>query len=228
MTSEEVARMTAAADAAGRLLVEATWNRWHPRTRRAHALVQSGLVGTPTDVTSGFVIEGFPSGNYRGIPEHGGGALYDLGCYTIVASMWATGGSEPIIESASMRMNEQGVDLETRATYRLGEARVSIDCAMDRPWAQWLTITGTEGSIDFPEDAIMSRNAPSTLTVSTSTGTRTEHFGPVDPYTLMVENVSAAIRGETAYLPPADQSADMLRIVSAIQDAAAVDGQAIA
>lgn len=221
LDSEEVGRMTAAAAAADRLLVEATWNRWHPRTRRAHALVQSGLIGATVAVTSGFVHSGLASDNYRYQTEFGGGALYDLGCYTIVASMWATGETTPTVESASARLNEAGVDLETRARLRLGDATVTMECAMDRPEAQWLTITGTEGSIDFPEDAIMSRNTASTLTISSPSGTRTEYFAPVDPYTLMVENVSAAIRGDAAYLPPATQSADMMRILTAIRTAAA-------
>lgn len=220
LDSDEVRRMTEAAASADRLLVEATWNRWHPRTRRAHALVQSGLIGTPTEVTSGFVIEGVPEDNYRNLPEFGGGALYDLGCYNIVASMWSTGGTAPVVESATARLNEHGADLETRARLQLGGATVLIDCAMDRPAAQWLTITGTEGSIDFPEDAIMSRNSPSTLTIAGLWGTRTEFFAPVDPYTVMVEQVSAAIRGEAAYLPPDTQSEDMMRILTAIRVAA--------
>ena len=223
LDSDEVRRMTAAAESADRLLVEATWNRWHPRTRRAHALVQSGLIGTPTEVTTGFVINGISEDNYRHLPEYGGGALYDLGCYSIVASMWASGGVVPTVEEATSRVNQHGVDLETRARLRLGEATVLIDCAMDRPETQWLTITGTEGSIDFPEDAIMSRNAPSTLTIANPGGTRTEFFPPVDPYTLMVENVSAAIRGELAYLPPDTQSEDMMRILTAIRVAAVTD-----
>ena len=217
MDSAEVARMTQAASAADLLLVEATWNRWHPRTRRAHAIVQSGLIGKVEEVTSGFIITGVDPDNYRNLPQFGGGALYDLGCYTIVASMWATGGSDPVVEDASARLNEHGADLETRARLRLGDATVLIDCAMDRPPAQWLSITGSEGSIDFPDEPIMSRNSPSTLTVVHAYSSHTEHFAPIDPYTEMVEHVSAAIRGEVAYLPPASQSADMLRILEAIR-----------
>ena len=219
LDSAEVARMTDAADAAGLLLVEATWNRWHPRTKRAHALIQSGMIGAVTEVTSGFIVGGADPTNFRSLPN-GGGALYDLGCYNIVASMWATGGVVPVIETASMRLNEHGVDLETQARFQLGGATVLLECAMDRPAAQWLSITGTEGSIDFAEDAIMSRNSPSTLTIVDFRGTRIEHFAPVDPYTLMVENVSAAIRGEACYLPPATQSAHMTAILEAIAEAA--------
>ena len=219
LDSAEVAQMTDAAAAADRLLVEATWNRWHPRTQRAHALIQSGLIGAVTEVTSGFVVGGADPTNFRSLPN-GGGALYDLGCYNIVASMWTTGGSVPVIENATQRLNEHGVDLETQARFQLGGATVLLECAMDRPAAQWLSITGTLGSIDFAQDAIMSRNSPSTLTIVDEKGSRVEHFAPVDPYTVMVEHVSAAIRGEAAYLPPSSQSAEMTAILEAIREAA--------
>ncbi len=219
LNSEEVARMTSAAASADRLLVEATWNRWHPRNRRAEAIIRSGLIGTVTEVTTGFVVGGADPTNYRSLPN-GGGALYDLGCYNIVAAMWATGGSTPVVASASERLNEHGVDLETQAKLTLGDATVLLECAMDRPAAQWLSIVGTEGSIDFPEDAIMSRNTPSTLTIVDGQGSRIEHFAPVDPYTLMVEHTSAAIRGNAAYLPPSSQSAEMTRVLEAIREVA--------
>jgi xylose dehydrogenase (NAD/NADP) len=219
LNSDEVRSMRSAADAADRLLVEATWNRWHPRTRRAHSLVRSGLVGTVTEVTTGFVVSGPKPGNYRMMPN-GGGALYDLGCYSIVAAMWATGGSTAVVESANARLTMDGVDLETQARVRLGETTVLIECAMDRAPAQWLSITGTEGSIDFPDSFVMSRNSESSLTIVDHKGPRIEYFPPVDPYTLMVEHVSAAIRDEACYLPPATQSIEMIGILEAIASAA--------
>ncbi|HYN75561.1 MAG TPA: Gfo/Idh/MocA family oxidoreductase, partial [Candidatus Limnocylindria bacterium] len=38
LDAADVATMSAAAAAADRMLVEAAWNRWHPRTRRAQIL----------------------------------------------------------------------------------------------------------------------------------------------------------------------------------------------
>jgi hypothetical protein len=91
---------------------------------------------------------------------------------------------------------------------------------MNREPAQWLSITGSEGSIDFPEGFVMSRNSDSSLTIVDAKGPRIEHFPAVDPYTLMVEHVSAAIREETCYLPPPSQSIEMIGILEAIAEAA--------
>ena len=42
MNADEVGVMRSAAEGRGLLLVEAAWNRWHPRTRRIEALVARG------------------------------------------------------------------------------------------------------------------------------------------------------------------------------------------
>ena len=82
-----------AAAAADRLLVEAWWYRWHPRTRargRARRLAarSGGSAGSrptsPSTPTS--------TGNFRLDAGKGGGALYDVGCYAVDAARWALGG----------------------------------------------------------------------------------------------------------------------------------------
>lgn len=77
-----------------------------------------------------------------------------------------------MVESASQR--EHGVDLETRARVSRGAATVLIDCVKDRPAGQWLSIMGTEGSIDFPDDPIVSHNAGSRLTIVDYRGSRAD------------------------------------------------------
>jgi predicted dehydrogenase len=216
MTADEVRRIRDAETASGCLLVEATWNRWHPRTRRAEALIRAGVIGTVTAVDSGFVMNGVPDDNYRLEREHGGGALYDLGCYNVVASLWAAGSGDVEVVDAALRLTDGRVDLETVAHYRIGDVAVAITCAMDRDPAQWLRITGTDGSLDLPDDFVMSRNTTSRLLVETPHGPRVEEFAPCDSYTLMVENVSAAIRGDASYLPPAEESARMIDVVEKV------------
>lgn len=212
----EVTDMTSAAESSGRLLVEATWNRWHPRTRRAEALVRSGLIGAVTHVDTGFTVSGPAPGNYRLAPN-GGGALYDLGCYAIVAALWATGSQSADVREAQSLLNETGVDMRTRARLSMADAVVDVECAMQDTPAQWLRITGTEGSLEFPEAFVMSRNSPSSLQITNDAGTRTEWFAPVDTYTVMVEHVSAAVRGEVCFLPPTSQSIAMITVLEAIQ-----------
>src|SRR4051794_3004181 len=81
----EVVEMVDAAVAADRLLVEAFWYRWHPRTRRLEQLVTSGALGPIVGLETEFSYHGsdHTPGEFRLDPKLGGGGLYDVGCYAI-------------------------------------------------------------------------------------------------------------------------------------------------
>jgi predicted dehydrogenase len=196
LTAAEVQTMAATARATDRLLVEASWNRWHPRTRRAEALLRSGAIGAVRRVEAGFTFAGVPEGNYRLDPARGGGALYDVGCYATAAALWATGFAPLEGVGATRRVARTGVDLTTDAVLSLGSAEAFVRCSIAEDSGQWLRVEGDGGTLALDgRAAFTSWLSPSSLTVTTSAGDRVEHFAPVDPYRVMVEHVSAAIRG---------------------------------
>ena len=80
-----------AVHAADRLLVEAWWYRWHPRTLRAIELIGAGAIGRVARVESEFSFDADLTGNFRLDAGRGGGALYDVGCYAVDAARWALG-----------------------------------------------------------------------------------------------------------------------------------------
>lgn len=63
LTAAETESVFAQAQAAGLLLVEATWSRWHPRMQRIVELVGSGSIGAITSFTSTFTYEGVDPDN---------------------------------------------------------------------------------------------------------------------------------------------------------------------
>ena len=209
LSGAEVRSLVKAAAAADRLLVEASWNRWHPRTRRAEALLRTGAIGRLRKVETGFAFGGVPEGNYRLDPTRGGGALYDVGCYAVAAAHWATGFA-PMHQCASTsRLGPTGVDLTTDAVLQIGEVEAIVHSSIDEDDAQWVRVEGESGSLVLDgNDAFTSWLCASTLTVTTPRGSRVEQFAPVDPYRVMVEHVSAAVRGQPgAWLLPLDESA---------------------
>jgi predicted dehydrogenase len=215
LTADEVRQMTAAARAAERLLVEASWNRWHPRTRRAEALLRSGAIGAVRRVEAGFTFAGVADGNYRLDPARGGGALYDVGCYATAAALWATGFADLQAVGATRRLSPSGVDLTTEAVLSFGSAEAFMRCSIDEDSGQWVRVEGDRGTLVLDgRAAFTSWLSPSTLTVTTAAEERVEHFAPVDPYRVMVEHVSAAIRGaHGAWVLPLEQS---LRVAEAL------------
>lgn len=208
MTAAQVDDMAAAAVSAGRLLVEASWYRWHPRTRRAAALVAEGAIGRVRHVSAGFAFDGQLDGNYRLDPARGGGALYDVGCYAVSAALWAFGGAAPRSVSARQRLGPTGVDLATDAVLSFAGGEAEIHVGISEPPRQWLVISGDDGEIELPGAPYTSWVDDATvLSVSGGTsGVRRIDVPPVDAYRLMVEDVSSVIAGGTGWLLPVAES----------------------
>lgn len=200
--AEEARRMRDVAASTGGLLVEATWNLWHPRTARAAALLASDAIGAVTAVHGAFVFDGVDEGNYRLDPALGGGALLDVGCYPLTGAAWAVRARGVTVESVDMVSGGLGVDLTTAASLTIGDVPVQVRASFIETAYESLVIEGEHGLIEFTgNDAYTSWLRPSALRVLDRDGERVEHFAPVDPYRLMIESVSAAIRGEGGWLP---------------------------
>ncbi|MBV9293431.1 MAG: Gfo/Idh/MocA family oxidoreductase [Frankiales bacterium] len=215
MTAAEVDAMVATSTRADRLLVEASWYRWHPRTRLAEELVASGALGRVTEVEAAFTFDGPLAGNYRLEVDRGGGALYDVGCYAISAALWAFG-SRPNSVVATQGLGPTGVDLWTEAELSFSDGLARIRAGVAEPPLQRLRIDGELGSLEMTDAPYTSwRDDETTLVRVDGAETHTQRFAPTDAYRLMVENVSAAIRSEPAYVVPLAQSRDTAAVIDA-------------
>ncbi len=213
-SAAEVARMTAAAQQSGLLLVEAAWNRWHPRTQRFAELVAS-LRGR-CEVRARFTFPGVPEGNYRLDTERGGGALLDVGCYGVAAALVALG-SAVDVESVQRQLGPTGVDLRTHAVLSSVLGTAAVTASIDDPEAQGLTVESPGCSIEFVGPAFTTWNTPSELRIVSDGIARVEQFPACDPYQLMIEAVSARIRGEAAWVLPLSTSWAVAATLDAIR-----------
>lgn len=214
-TAAEARRMREAANQG--LLVEATWNLWHPRTARAAALLASDTIGHLTAVSGAFVFDGVDEGNYRLDPERGGGALLDVGCYPLTGAAWATAASDVTVEESELTLAPSGVDLTASAALTMGGVPVNIRASFIEAPFESLVLEGQHGVIEFTgNDTYTSWLRPSALRVRDRDGERVEHFAPVDPYRLMIENVSAVIAGRDGWLPDPAWSVTVAEAMDAI------------
>ena len=214
MNADEVTVMRSAADAAGLLLVEAAWNRWHPRTQRVEALV-APLAGQ-RDVRAWFTFPGVPVDNYRLDPARGGGALLDVGCYAVAAALSALSADAVSVGAVERHLGPTGVDLTTSAVLTHANGSASVTASFERPEAQGLAIDAPGLSVEFGGQAFTTWREPCVLRVVEDGDAREELFAACDPYRLMVEAVSARIRGEDAWVLPLDTSAAVAAALDAI------------
>jgi D-xylose 1-dehydrogenase (NADP+, D-xylono-1,5-lactone-forming) len=217
LDAAQVLEMTAAASRSGALLVEAAWNRWHPRTRRVEALLDA--VSGPVDVRAWFTFPGVPDGNYRLDPARGGGALLDVGCYAVAAALAALG-DDVTVAGAARTMGPTGVDLTTTATLVSSRGRAEITGSFERPESQGWAVTAPGLELEVPHPAFTSWREPSTLRVVEDGVAREESFDACDAYRLMVEAVSARTTGADAWVLPLTTSLAVARTVDDVARAA--------
>ena len=216
LNADEVCTMQAAAKRQQRLLVEAVWTRWQPRMKRMAEVLQRGDLGDLCSISTAFTFQGDLTDNYRSQPEMGGGALLDVGCYQ--AHLWLMLLGESVnfsVESTDVVKGPTGIDLTTFAQVTLnGSTRADALCSFDIAPQQRISVTGSTASMCTGDgEAFTLWKQDATLLI----GETVERFAPDDAFALMVEEVSAAIRGERAGVFPASSSLRVAEILDSIR-----------
>ncbi|MBQ0960923.1 Gfo/Idh/MocA family oxidoreductase [Ideonella sp. 4Y11] len=221
MTADETRELGRLARAQGVFLMEAMWMKFSPAMRRAAELVDAGAIGEPRLLQAGLGYPVPPDGPARfWDPALGGGALYDMGVYTITLAQMFLGELAEISVTGTMRPD--GVDLEQAITLRytsgaLAQLATSITTLI--PPRGWLG--GRRGAIDFKEPLfspagfkLVTGQPPAPPTVEDLDFPR-EGAG----YVPMFRAVNAAIReGATGHpLHPVEATAEVLSIMQTIQ-----------
>lgn len=207
MNAQELKEAIKVSQSTGKLLMEASWNRWHPRTVRIKQLVDQGVIGKLTEINASFTYDGLDAENIRTIPALGGGSLYDLGPYSAVAPLWITDFAPVKDIATEVTWHPGGSDETVRTTYTIGEVKANTLTSMNIPNVITLEIIGTEGKISTGgNDAFVSHNSPSTLIIENKDGKKVEEFAACDPYQLMADSFAKKIRGQEAWLLPLEES----------------------
>jgi predicted dehydrogenase len=143
----EAERMRAAARETGRRLVEAFHWRYHPLAARVRELLDGGAIGRIQRVEAVFTVR-LPPTDIRFDYALAGGALMDLGCYTVSFARFVAG--EPEVISAEIEQGPPNVDVDTRAELRVpGGVTGSVYCSMkaDKRFRAAVDVTGERGAL---------------------------------------------------------------------------------
>lgn len=218
MNYAQAQEMFAVAKSNNRLLVEAIWFRFHPRTNKMMQVVAGAEVGEPLTLDATFTFENKIVNNYRFDPLQGGGALLDLGPYPLHLLTLLTGvGSAISSLVVHQNMSASGVDLTTTIKgVSASGLSFNFHLSFEQAPKQEISITGSKGKLNFgASDAFTNWNTPSSLIVNNTT----HNFTSLDPYQLMVESVSDSIAGVKSWLPSAAQSLFVMAALDQIRSA---------
>jgi len=153
MNLSEAEAVLDAAKRSGRRVIEAFHTRYHPGFRQVVEWVWSGVIGEVRSIKSRFDI-GVPNSggtDIRHLPETGGGAMMDLGCYPLSWSLALLGGT-PKVREAQATLTAAGVDESMVVALEFASgavAELGASMAVGRPFVADLSVTGTAGEIVF-------------------------------------------------------------------------------
>lgn len=152
MNADEAGKMAEAARQADRPLIEAFHYRFHPAFERVLNIVRSGHIGDIVSMESDFSVAiPYRPGELRHTLETGGGALMDLGCYSI-HMLRTVAGTEPGVASAQCHCDRPGIDISTHARLNFGgDVSGAVMTSMSETVTRriLLHVEGSHGSVTF-------------------------------------------------------------------------------
>jgi len=204
------------ADRVGRLLSEAFMYRHNPQTKRAKQLVDDGAIGELRLVRAAFSYSLYDESNIRLRPDVEGGALMDVGCYTVSGSRLFAG--EPERAHGEAWFGPSGTDWVFGGLLRFPNDVVgTFDCGTAMPERDELEAIGSEGSL-FLDDP-WHCNVP-VIELRRDGKVERIELERSDSYRLELENLSDSIRGEGELLLGRDDAVAQARALEALHESA--------
>ena len=226
LDAAEAERMVAACERNGVLLAEAFMYRLHPTWVAVRDIVASGRIGRLSAVQSWFSYFNDDPTNIRNLPELGGGALYDIGCYCVSLSRLLFGAEPKRVQGAMVREPDMGIDVMVSGLLEFVAGIATFTCATRVETDQRVHIYGTLGRISIPIPFNIPPDLPTQVHITAGgdppvhPATEVLSFAPADPYTVQAEQFAAAlIDGTPLPFAPLDSIANM-RVIDLLMESA--------
>ncbi|MFJ9723896.1 Gfo/Idh/MocA family protein [Streptomyces sp. NPDC101209] len=222
--AEEAAEVREAAAKSGTVFMEGFHYLFHPVTRRLHELLAGGELGELRRVETLVAIPAPEDGDPRWSLALAGGAVMDLGCYSLHAQRmlapWAGGAPSLVSARGGERAGAPGVDewLDAELAFP-GGATGSARCHMAYDGLEMsCRIIGTKGEASAPNFVLP--HLDDRVVVRTADGERTEHLGTRSSYAYQLEAFAARVREGTPVPLDADDAVATMTLVDACYRAA--------
>lgn len=150
LNAAEFQRLVDCARERGVFLMDGMWTRFFPVNENARQLLRGGAIGALRAVQVNFVARRDPEEMPRlFLPELGGGALLDLGCYALYYALDMFG-EAPLRVRGDIRRADTGVDSLCSIVLEFREGLATLLVGFDAHSEPGATLMGTRGSIFVP------------------------------------------------------------------------------
>jgi D-xylose 1-dehydrogenase (NADP+, D-xylono-1,5-lactone-forming) len=222
-SADDIRSQIEASSKHGVSLMEGFMYRFHPQTRRVQELIASGAIGQVREVRAHLsvnIMRKLDTANIRYRDTLGGGALLDMGCYTVnIARMIF--GAEPERVIGRMHVDPAfGIDTSTAAILEFEQGVATVTCSFTADGQGAYTIVGTDGTIEVPRGIIPglgTRVAKGLVVVVDPDGNRREElFEPANQYKNMVNAFAEAVLNKMPVPLPLEDSLNNITVLEAI------------
>jgi predicted dehydrogenase len=227
LTADDVRAMADAARAADRLLIEGFMWRYHPRVARVQQIAADEIgplrlvrVAYTYDLWANYAGDrAAAASDIRLDPALGGGALGDIGSYTI-SGLRAYAGGKPVSVTSRLLSETNGVDLRFSGEVLFDNGVLGqFYCAMDVPGGAVVDLTGDAGRLRMPNafrtsadwgDVVLQRLDP-------LGGMSVETLPFEDQFELEVASIARVLLDGDAPLIPIEDSIGNAELMDAIR-----------
>ena len=201
---------------------EAFMVRFHPQWIEAREQVRRGVIGELRFIYVALTYFNDNPANIRNIADIGGGALYDIGCYAIVAGRWFY---ERDPERVVASMDRDPVFKTDRTTSGLldfgGGRQLTFTVSTQSARFQRIELVGTKGRIEIEIPFNAPQDAPCRVAIDDASGLdgsgiRTLTLPVADQYKLQAEAFSRTVREERPNSEALDDAVMNMRIIDAL------------
>jgi predicted dehydrogenase len=219
LTVAEATQLLVARDRYGVKIAEAFMVRTHPQWLATRDLIREGWIGELRSITGFFSYTNRDQQNIRNIPDYGGGALMDIGCYPITTSRFILGEEPRRVVALIERDPELKIDRLTSALLDFPSAQATFTCSTQLVPYQRMQFFGTRGRIEveIPFNAPIDR--PCRIYIdhgSNAGGIQTREFPICNQYTIQGDLFSRAIREGSEVAVPVEDAIKNMAVIEAI------------
>ena len=228
LTRDDCFKLIEVRDRCHVVIGEAFMIRHHSQWKRVLELVGNDL-GDVRSVASTFSYNNQDPANIRNQSVHGGGALWDIGCYLVLVSRMAFRSEPRSVYAAMDRDPNFGVDRLTSAALTFSGGHAVFSCGTQMAPFQNVRVIGTAGRVEM----LIPFNAPTngSCTILIQRGkfpggiVDVEEF-QTNQYAAQADDFSAAIQANTLPANTLEEANRNLRVIEALFQSAR-EGKAI-